>query len=178
MLWNSIQRLIRILAVLLGHAVAHHGRALVPRWRWLARRLPPLEMTGPERFRRILEDLGGSFIKFGQMLAMQPDILPLEYCNALYELLDHVNPMPVEEIARVILEDTGRRPEEIFDRFDPIPLASGSIGQVHVAMLDGRKLAVKVQRPDTQESFDRDIKLMTLTIRLVQSFRLKALAFR
>jgi ubiquinone biosynthesis protein len=177
MLWNSLQRLNHILTVLLGHAVAHYGRAHVSRWGWLARRLPPLDMTGPERLRRIFEDLGGSFIKLGQMLAMQPDILPLEYCNALYDLLDHVNPVPAEAIARVIREETGRPPEELFDRFDPVPLASGSIGQVHVAMLDGRKLAVKVQRPDAQASFDHDIKLMTLTVRLVRLLRLHPLSF-
>jgi ubiquinone biosynthesis protein len=177
MLWNSIQRLIHILTVLLGHVVAHYGRALVLRWGWLARRVPPIDMAGPERLRRIFEDLGGSFIKLGQMLAMQPDILPLEYCNALYDLLDHVNPVPVDAIAQVIREDTGRSPEELFDRFDPMPLASGSIGQVHVAMLGGRKLAVKVQRPDAQASFDRDVKLMTLTVRLVRLFRLRPLSF-
>ena len=139
--------------MLLGHAVAHYARPVVLRFGWLARRLPPTELTGPERLRRVFEDLGGSFIKLGQMLAMQPDILSMEYCNALYDLLDHVSPVPVGEIARVIREETGRSPEQLFDRFEPVPLASGSIGQVHVAWHGGRKLAVKVQRPDAQVQF-------------------------
>ena len=74
MLLNSVLRMIHILSVLLGHAVARYARPIVVRCGWLARRLPPTELTGPERLRRIFEDLGGSFIKLGQMLAMQPDI--------------------------------------------------------------------------------------------------------
>jgi ubiquinone biosynthesis protein len=177
MIWSCAQRLAYILIVLLGHAAGHYARPVVLRFGWLARRLPPTGLTGPQRLRRLLEDLGGSFIKLGQMLAMQPDILPLEYCNALYDLLDHVSPVPAEEIARVIHEDTGRTPEQLFDRFEPVPLASGSIGQVHVAYLDGRKLAVKVQRPDAQASFDRDVKLMALTVQLVRVLHLRALSF-
>ena len=177
MIWSCAQRLAHILFVLLGHAAAHYARPMVLRFGWLALRLPPTGLTGPARLRRMFEDLGGSFIKLGQMLAMQPDILPLEYCNALYDLLDHVSPVPAEAIARVIHEETGRTPEQLFDRFEPIPLASGSIGQVHVAYLDGRKLAVKVQRPDAQASFDRDVKLMTLTVRLVGLLHLRALSF-
>ena len=169
--------MVRIMAVLLGHAAAHYARPVVLRFGWLARRLPPTGLAGPERLRRVFEDLGGSFIKLGQMLAMQPDILSMEYCNALYDLLDHVSPVSAEEIARVIREETGRSPEQLFDRFETTPLASGSIGQVHVAWHGGRKLAVKVQRPDAQSSFERDVKLMTLTVRLVRALRLRALSF-
>jgi ubiquinone biosynthesis protein len=177
MLWSSVQRLAHILFVLCGHAVALYARPVVRRYGWLARRLPPTKLTGPERLRRLFEDLGGSFIKLGQMLAMQPDILPMEYCNALYDLLDRVNPISADAIARVIREETGRSPEQLFDRFDNVPLASGSIGQVHVAWHNGSKLAVKIQRPDAQSSFDRDIKLMTLTVRLVRMLRLRMLSF-
>jgi ubiquinone biosynthesis protein len=177
MLWNGIQRLVHILIVLLGHAATRYARSLVERFGWLARRLPPTGLSGPERLRRVFEDLGGSFIKLGQMLAMQPDILPLEYCNALYDLLDHVNPVPADAIARVIREDTGSAPAELFDRFELVPLASGSIGQVHVAWKDGRKLAVKVQRPDARSNFDRDVKLMRLTVWLVRTLRLRVLSF-
>jgi ubiquinone biosynthesis protein len=177
MIWSCAQRLAHILIVLFGHAAAHYARPVVLRFGWVARRLPSTGLMGPERLRRIFEDLGGSFIKLGQMLAMQPDILSLEYCSALYDLLDHVSPVPSEEISRVIREETGRSPEELFDRFEPIPLASGSIGQVHVAWHGGRKLAVKVQRPDAQSSFDRDVKLMTLTVWIVRALHLRALSF-
>ena len=95
----------------------------------------------------------------------------------MYDLLDHVSPVPAAEIARVIREETGRSPEQLFDRFETAPLASGSIGQVHVAWHDGRKLAVKVQRPDAQFSFERDVKLMTLTVQVVRVLRLRWLSF-
>jgi ubiquinone biosynthesis protein len=108
---------------------------------------------------------------------MQPDIIPLAYCNALHELLDHVNPVPFDAIAEVIRQETGLMPEELFERFEREPLASGSIGQVHVAHLNGKKLAVKVQRPSAQASFDRDIELMTLLVWLVRILRLRALSF-
>jgi predicted unusual protein kinase regulating ubiquinone biosynthesis (AarF/ABC1/UbiB family) len=92
MILSSLQRLAHIVIVLLGHALGCYARPLVRRSKWLERRLPPIDLSGPVRLRRIFEDLGGSFIKLGQMLAMQPDILPSEYCSALYDLLDHVSP--------------------------------------------------------------------------------------
>ncbi len=177
MFWTSVLRLYSILAVLLGHAVAHYARALVVRCGWLARRVPSTALTGPMRLRTIFEDLGGSFIKLGQMLAMQPDIVPSSYCEALYDLLDHVSPFPSDQVRQVIREETGHEPATLFDRFDPVPLASGSIGQVHVAWKAGHKLAVKVQRPDARACFDRDAKLMRLTVWFVQTFRIRALSF-
>src|SRR5580704_10484329 len=108
MIFSSLQRLAHIVIVLIGHAVSRYAPWLVRRSSWLKRRVPAINLSGPERLRRVFEDLGGSFIKLGQMLAMQPDILPLDYCNALYDLLDHVNPVPADEIARVFREDTGR----------------------------------------------------------------------
>src|SRR5262245_38024894 len=130
MILSSLHRLAQIMIVLLRHAMALYARPLVRRSRWLERRLPPINLSGPERLRHMFEELGGSFIKLGQMLAMQPDILPIEYCNALYDLLDHVSPVPSDAIAQVIREETGRSPDQLFERFDPEPLASGSIGQV------------------------------------------------
>ena len=177
MLVSALKRLIHVLTVLIGHTVAHYAGPLASRRPWLARWLPPLDLTGPERLRQVFEDLGGSFIKLGQMLAMQPDIIPVEYCNALYDLLDHVSPVPTEEIARVIVEETGHEPDQLFDHFDKTPLASGSIGQVHVAWRGGQKYAVKIQRPDARSNFDRDVKLMSLTVKLVKGLRIRPLSF-
>src|SRR5262249_48451043 len=130
---------------------------------------------GPERLRRLLEDLGGSFIKFGQMLALQPDVLTLEYCDALFDLMDRVPPFDFSAVERTFLEEFGKRPDELFDRFDQRPLASASIGQVHVAYANGVKYAVKVQRPDATLSFTADIALMTLCGALIRNLRLKRL---
>lgn len=111
------------------------------------------------------------------MLALQPDILPFEYCHALYSLLDRVKPVRAEEIEAVFFEEIGKTPAEVFDAFDRRPIASGSIGQVHVAMLAGKKLAVKVQRPDTQAGFHRDIQMMRGAGWFIQTFRLHFLSW-
>ena len=81
------------------------------------------------------------------MLALQPDILSIEYCNALFNLLDRVPPFPYCEVERIFRQELARAPDQIFDSFNRQPIAAASIGQVHVATLCGRKVAVKVQRP-------------------------------
>lgn len=173
----SCRRLLRLAAVLLRHALANALGSRPHRWRWLARRLPGGEMTEPERLRAILEQMGGTFLKFGQMLAQQPDVLPVEYCNALFNLLDRVPPFPYAEVEEVFVEELGRTPAELFDAFEPQPIASASIGQVHVADLGGRKLAVKVQRPTAERDFGGDVRLMELAMTLIRRLRLRRFAF-
>lgn len=146
-------------------------------WGWLVRRVPMAGLPGPLRLRRLFEDVGGSFIKFGQMLALQPDILPRAYCDALFDLLDRIAPCPLEHVEQVIEEELGRPVPEIFDRFDPEPLATASIGQVHVAYVAGQKVAVKVQRPGVDIQFEEDIRLILLGMRLIHRFQLKALFY-
>lgn len=167
----QVARLLHILRVLVRHGVAQ----LVVRYGppRLAARLALARLSGPERFRRLFEDLGGSFIKFGQMLALQPDIVSLEYCDELFNLLDRIAPFPVARVIEVFQEELGRPPSEIFDRFDPEPLATASIGQVHTAFLRGRKVAVKVQRPSVDADFMGDIRLMSIAMRLIRRFQLK-----
>jgi ubiquinone biosynthesis protein len=173
--WSDLRRLAHIASVLLRHLLAHLAGARLVRWPWLARRLPDGTLRGPERLRMVFEEVGGTFIKFGQMLALQPDILSLEYCNALFQLLDHITPFGFEEAEETFSEQFGRKPTEIFERFDPQPLATASIGQVYVAYLGTHKVAVKVQRPSVKEDFAGDIRLMTGMIRLIQGLRVKPL---
>jgi ubiquinone biosynthesis protein len=173
--WANLRRLGHIAAVLAQHLLAHVVGGRLPRWPWLARRLPHRTLSGPERLRALFEDLGGTFIKFGQMLALQPDILPLAYCNALFNLLDRITPFGFEQVERIFAGEFGSRPAEIFDHFDPQPIATASIGQVYVAYLGERKVAVKVQRPSIQTDFAGDIRLMTVAIRLITTFRVKRL---
>src|SRR2546423_13641404 len=173
--WLSLRRLVYITSVFVRHALAHAGGALVWRWPRLALRLGCRRLSGPERLRGMLEDIGGTFIKFGQMLALQPDIASLEYCNALFNLLDRVTPFPVTEVERIFVEELGARPSEVFDAFEEQPLATASIGQVHVGYLDGRKVAIKVQRPNVERDFAGDIRLMSATIRLIKFLRLRQL---
>jgi ubiquinone biosynthesis protein len=175
MAWANLRRLAWIVRVLAAHGLAMLIGARLERWPWLARRLPAGRLSGPERLRHLIEDVGGTFIKLGQMLALQPDLVSLEYCRALSNLLDQVAPFGMEAVERTFVEEIGSQTSEIFDSFDPVPLATASIGQVHVAWLDGRKLAVKVQRPTVRTDFAGDIRLMTSMVRLIRGLRLKAL---
>ena len=168
----NVRRLLHILRVLTVHGAAHIAARYRTTWPWLVRRMPLAALPAPQRFRRLFEDLGGSFIKFGQMLALQPDILEREYCDELFDLLDRIAPFPYTHVERVFREELGRTPAEIFESFDPEPLATASIGQVHIAWLGGQKVAVKIQRPSVDVEFDGDIRLMLLAMRIVRQLRL------
>src|SRR5262249_37049821 len=139
--WAELRRVGHIVSVLIRHLLAHMAGARLARWPWLARYLPNGTLPGPERLRMLFEEVGGTFIKLGQMLALQPDILSLAYCNALLTLLDRISPFGFEETEKIFIEQFGKKPTEIFERFDPQPLATASIGQVYVAYLDRRKVA-------------------------------------
>lgn len=167
MLWlSTIRRLVTVLFIITRHLTAFGFGVAFRR---------PGRLSGPERLRLALEQMGGTYIKFGQMLALQPDILPLNYCNALFNLLDRVAPFGVDQVVRTFIEETGRSPFDIFDTFDARPLATASIGQVHVATLDGRKLAVKVQRPKVDEDFGGDIRFMTTVVAAIRGLRFRPL---
>ncbi len=159
----KFRRILRVNRVLLGH-----GLGLL--WRRLRPRNAPDD--GPDRLRRMLEELGGTYIKFGQVLSLQPDALSEAYCNALFDLLDKVSPFPYHHVEQTFLEDLGERPDTLFDRIDPTPIGSASIGQVHVAELDGRKLAVKVRRPTVESDFAADILMMRALAAFIDLLRL------
>jgi ubiquinone biosynthesis protein len=172
---GGVTRLLHIVAVAIRHGSALVAWRLLRRWPRLAQCLAGVPMSGPVRLRTALEDLSGSFIKLGQMLALQPDILKLEYCDALFSLLDRVSGFSADEVDRTFREELGARPEELFDTFDRRPLATASVGQVHVATLGGMKLAVKVQRPNVQRDFAGDIRLITAATALIRRARLSRL---
>ncbi len=167
-----LARLLHLLSVFLRHGLAYAWGGRLRRWRFLARWLPPAEQGGPERLRALIEDLGGTFVKFGQMLALQPDIISLEYCNALFKLLDRVDPFPYPEVERIWREEIGQPIAEVFDTFETQPLATASVGQVHVAVLEGRKVAVKVQRPNVEHEFGSDIRLMLSAMAFIRWLRI------
>ena len=176
---RTFLRFLYVFAVLWRHGLVRLMELCFDRWPWLssipkARRwIERRRLNPPERVRRMFEELGGTFLKFGQMLALQPDIIPLEYCNALFNLLDSVSPFEFEHVERVFREELGRPATEIFDRIDQRPLATASVGQVHVAWLGGRKLAVKIQRPAVETHFAGDIRLMTATLKLIRRLHLR-----
>src|ERR1044071_8445377 len=110
--WANVSRLAVILTVLLRHGFAVAAYACAKR---LHIPCSP-SLSGPQRLRQIFEQLGGTFVKFGQMLALQPDILSLEYCNALFDLLDRVSPFPFDEVERTFREELGHPASELKGR--------------------------------------------------------------
>jgi len=115
----------------------------------------------PEKLRRVLEDLGPTFVKFGQLLSMRPDILPDEYCEALTQLRTDVMPMDFETVRGVLEAEYGKAPEQVFASIDSEPAGSASIAQAHRAVLkDGRPVILKVQRPGIYEKMAQDMRLL------------------
>lgn len=105
-----------------------------------------------------LEKLGPTFIKLGQVLSVRYDLLPAEYADALARLQDDVAPFPFEEVERIVNSELGLRMSKAFAEFDSTPIAAASLGQVHRAKLrDGRRVAVKVQRPGIHETIADDL---------------------
>ena len=127
--------------------------------------------------REMLDELGPTFVKFGQLLSMRPDILPPDIIAELRGLQDDVTPFSYEEAAQVIQEDLGQPVERLFVEFDRVPMAAASIGQVHRAVLpNGRQVAVKVQRPGAPRQIEADLNLMYQAARLAKE-RVRALDF-
>src|SRR5262245_46178634 len=123
---STIQRLLHLVSVIVRHGLTHALSAANNRWPMLSRYAAVRRLSGPERLRAMLEDMGGTFIKFGQMLALQPDILPLEYCNALFNLLDRVAPFPFVHVEATFMNEFGKSPHEVFDSIDKKPIATAS----------------------------------------------------
>ena len=122
----------------------------------------------PAKLRHILEELGPSFVKIGQILSMRSEILPRAYCEELAKLRADVEPLPFETVLSTLRKEYGRPLEELFAEIDRTPLGSASVAQVHRARLvDGSDVAVKVQRPGVQETMARDIDLMRVLARRV-----------
>jgi ubiquinone biosynthesis protein len=108
-----------------------------------------------------LESMGPTFIKLGQLLSTRPDFLPKSYIQALTRLQDKVEPFPFEKVEDIVAVELGVRLSKAFQKFESIPIAAASLGQVHYAVLrDGREVAVKVQRPDIKSVISEDLKAL------------------
>ncbi len=110
-------------------------------------------------FRKRLVELGPAYVKLGQVLSTRPDLLPAPYISELESLQDDVGPIPIEEVEATIQSEFGGRLSKLFDFFDPEPLGTASLGQVHGARLrGGRAVVVKVQRPRVRAILAEDIQ--------------------
>ena len=125
----------------------------------------------PEIVVNILQDLGPTFVKLGQMASTHTDMLPIEYCEALGSLRSNVTPMDAETVRSQIEKHLGAPVDELFESFADKPLGSASIGQVHKAtLLDGTLVAVKVRRPGVVDTVAQDFALIERVLGLGEKF--------
>ncbi|MBN1342687.1 MAG: AarF/ABC1/UbiB kinase family protein [Phycisphaerae bacterium] len=167
---RSMNRLRTILRTLSQHGFGYlidrlNLRSYVP----LAGRFATVEPVGVEehpamigqRMVSVCQELGPTFVKLGQMLSTRPDIMPAPIIAELRRLQDRVEPFDSTEAWRLIEEDLGRPPAELFEHIDPEPFASGSIGQVyHAIARDGSSVVVKVRRPDIEGIIQLDMHIL------------------
>ena len=177
---RDIRRLNQILRILTKHGfgfaiqqlhLQEHviGRGII-KTRILRRFTEPLESRAV-RLRKVLEELGPTFIKLGQTLSVRPDLVPLDLCYELSKLQDQVPPFDYEDVKKQIKESFGSYPEKIFASFDPVPFAAASLGQAHRAQLaTGENVVVKVQRPDMRKMIETDIDILYTLAQLASRY--------
>jgi ubiquinone biosynthesis protein len=169
----------------IAQVAAKHGFGYlfeVGRPTFLARRHREVEIDAAgssrgQRLRDMLDELGPTFVKFGQLLSLRPDVVPPDIVFELKALQDKVTPFGFEDARSVIEADLGLTLERLFVEFEELPIAAASIGQVHRAVLpNGSRVAIKVQRPDAPRQVEADLELMYQVARLTRE-RVKALEF-
>jgi ubiquinone biosynthesis protein len=138
---------------------------------WIEHNLQRIHMRNARRIERTICELQGLFIKVGQLISIMTNFLPEEFRRELEGLQDAVPPRPYVDIEKRIVEELGKTPDQIFSTFERRPIASASIGQVHLArLLDGNKVAVKVQYPDIDRIVQRDLHTLRRIFRIVEWF--------
>ncbi len=126
-------------------------------------------ISGPVRMRKVLEELGPTYVKLGQILSMRQDLIPLKYAEEFAKLQDAVPPFATEDVERSIQEELGAPIDELFGTFEREPIAAASIGQVHQAKLkDGADVVVKVQRPRIDQIIETDLDIMYSLAKLAE----------
>jgi ubiquinone biosynthesis protein len=184
---GSISRLSEIAQVMVRHGFGYFfeahklsdllpGRSAEDRLAGVAAEHGAASARG-QHLREVLDELGPTFVKFGQLLSTRPDVVPPDIVVELRGLQDDVRPFPFEQAERVIEEELGNTLERLFTEFEPAPVAAASIGQVHRATLpNGRRVAVKVQRPGAPAKIEADLGLLYQAARLAKE-RIRAFDF-
>ena len=139
--------------------------------------VPVEKHTRAERMRMILEELGPTFVKLGQVASTRPDLIPADFITELEKLQDSVPAFPFEQVREIAESELGGKLEDLFTEFSPQALAAASIGQVHRARLSGGEdVVVKVQRPNIRRKIEVDLEIMlhiaTLLERHIEEARL------
>ncbi len=161
---RNVSRISHIINVLFKHGLGHVVDDLQLRyhlkfWNKLRKHQKP---DNPEvRFRKAFEDLGGTFIKLGQLLSIRPDLVPVSYTEELSKLQDQTRPFSKEIVESTLNKEIGQTWHHVFKEFDFVPLSSASIGQVHKAILkNGTSVVVKVMRPRIRRTIESDLDIM------------------
>ena len=124
-----------------------------------------------ERFRMALEELGPTFVKFGQILSTRRDLIDEVFQNELKKLQDQVPPFPAEEAKRIFEEELQSPISELFKEFDDQPIASASMAQVHRAVLiDETEVAIKIQRPNIETMIETDLAILVDVARFLEKY--------
>lgn len=172
---KNVQRLRQIISVFAKHGFVD----IVDRMklgRFLPSRLASFaeaqaEQSAPERMRRAFEELGPTFVKFGQLLSTRSDLLSEAFIEEFTRLQDNVQPLPFDVVRSVIEGQLGRKLEEAYASVDPKPLAAASIGQVHQARLvTGEDVVIKVQRPEIERLIETDVSLLAFLAGLLEKY--------
>ncbi len=138
---------------------------------WIEDRLRKIHLRNARRIERTIIGLQGLFIKVGQLISIMTNFLPEEFRRELEGLQDSVPPRPFRDIEARIVEECGKPLDQLFQQFEQRPIASASIGQVHLArMHDGRKVAVKVQYPDIEVIVQRDLHTLRRIFGIIEWF--------
>jgi ubiquinone biosynthesis protein len=176
---RNIGRLTEIAQVAVRHGFGyfferHRLSDLVP---WGTRIQEPEPSTRGTRLREMLDELGPTFVKFGQLLSTRPDVVPPDVVAELRKLQDDVRPFGFGEVRVVVEQELRLELERLFLEFEEVPIAAASIGQVHRAVLpNGDRVAVKVQRPGAPRQIQADLALLYQAARIAQE-RVRALDF-
>lgn len=172
--WAGIQRSYIVVKLFLDIFWAFYAlrfRKIGHRPEWIEQQKQKLYISQAHYFRVTAVKLGGLLIKLGQFLSTRVDILPQSSIKELAGLQDEVAEVPFEEIKLLAEDELGQPLNEVFAHFEPQPLAAASLGQVHTAyLLDGRKAAVKIQRPGIDELVEIDLKSIRKVVAFIKRF--------
>ena len=178
---KSIKQLLRLLRI--NHILAKNGLdqvivslhlftpfrfiAYINPWNWFRRET----LSRGEALRKTLEELGPIFIKFGQALSTRPDIIPSDIAEELCKLQDQVPPFPSDQALAIFASAFKRSAFDVFDYFDPQPLASASMAQVHAATLKtGEDVVVKILRPNMHNIIEQDLSILKTIAHLADRY--------
>lgn len=146
----------------LGHFIDKFGlKWHLPFFKRLTLRTPQKVESVPRRIREAMEQLGGAYVKLGQLLSIRPDLIPIEYCEEFKHLRDEAEPMQFLKIKKIVEQELKQPLNKTFSYFEKYPLGSASIAQVHKAKLhNGKNAVVKIQRPGIDKEFAEDIDIL------------------